>query len=75
MSKAQYLGDGNGNWMPHIMIYASKAAAAHDGAGWGADLRGSPVVYDSRETVLPEPETIFMVPVAHWSDGTAAPQM
>lgn len=75
MSKQQNLGDGNGHWMSHIMIYAAKAAAAHDGAGWGANLPGSPVVYDSRETVLPEPETIFMVPVAFWSDGTPAPRM
>jgi hypothetical protein len=75
MSKAQYLGDGSGHWMSHIMIYASKTAAAHGGSGWGADLPGSPVIYDSRETVLPEPETIFMIPVAVWSDGTQAPHM
>jgi hypothetical protein len=24
---------------------------------------------------VPEPETIFMVPVAQWSDGTPAPPM
>jgi hypothetical protein len=29
------------------------------------------VVLDDRE--VPEPETIFLVPVANWSDGTAAP--
>jgi hypothetical protein len=44
-----------------------------DGASWGANLEGSPVVLDDRE--LPEPETIFMVPVSKWSDGTAAPAM
>jgi hypothetical protein len=40
------------------------------GASWGANLPGSPVLLDDRE--VPEPQTIFMVPVSHWSDGTAA---
>ena len=36
---------------------------------WGADLKGSPI--------LAAPDTlgrltIFLVPVGHWSDGTAA---
>lgn len=75
LSKKQYLGDGSGNWMPHLMIYAPGASSAHDGAGWGANLPGSPVIYDSRETVMPEPETIFMLPVARWSDGSIAPRM
>jgi len=33
---------------------------------WGANLPGSPVVLDDSE--VPEPETIFLVPVALWSD-------
>jgi hypothetical protein len=44
-----------------------------DGANWGANLDGSPVVMDPRE--VPEPETIFFVPVSTWSDGTPAPPM
>jgi len=44
-----------------------------DGANWGANLDGSPVVMDPRE--VPEPETIFLVPVNTWSDGTPAPPM
>jgi hypothetical protein len=40
---------------------------------WGADLEGSPVLFDDGHRDVPEPETIFMVPVSHWSDGTAAP--
>ncbi len=75
LSKGQYLGDGSGDWRPHLMIYASKSSAARDGSGWAANLPGSPVSYDSRETVLPEPEAIFMVPVARWSDGTPAPHV
>jgi hypothetical protein len=48
------------------MFHTPKAT----GASWGANVAGSPVVLDERD---PEPETIFMVPLAHWSNGTAAP--
>jgi hypothetical protein len=67
MSKDGYLGDAQGHWHSHLMFHVPKVAAA----SWGANLPGSPVVLDDRE--VPEPETIFLVPVAHWSDGTAAP--
>ncbi len=73
MSKHGDLGDGVGAWKSHLMFYAPKTDGAKDGASWGADLPGSPVVLDTSHRVVPEPETIFMVPVAHWSDGTAAP--
>ena len=73
MSKGGYLGDGVGPWHSHLMFYAPKADSAGDGASWGADLKGSPVVLDTSNRVVPEPETIFMVPVAHWSDGSVAP--
>jgi hypothetical protein len=66
MSRDGYLGDGTGHWHSHLMFHVPKVAAA----SWGANLAGSPVVVDVRDT--PE-QTIFMVPVAHWSDGTAAP--
>jgi hypothetical protein len=69
MSKNGSLGDAVGHWHSHLMFHVPKAAAA----SWGANLPGSPVVLDDRE--VPEPETIFLVPVAHWSDGTAAPIM
>jgi hypothetical protein len=69
MSKDGYLGDGQGHWHSHLMFHVPKT----DAATWGANLPGSPVVLDTRE--VPEPETIFLVPVAHWSDGTAAPSM
>jgi hypothetical protein len=67
MSKDGYLGDAEGHWHSHLMFHVPKAAAA----SWGANLPDSPVVLDDRE--VPEPETIFLVPVARWSDGTAAP--
>jgi hypothetical protein len=66
MSKDGYLSDADGHWHPHLMFHVPKVA----GASWGANLPGSPVVLDDRE--VPEPQTIFMVPVSRWSDGTAA---
>ena len=68
MAKDQYLGDSGGHWHPHLMFHIPKV----DGATWGADLPGSPVLLDTDHTDIPEPETIFLVPVAKWSDGTPA---
>jgi hypothetical protein len=69
MSREQYLSDAVGHWYPHLMFHIPRT----DGANWGANLDGSPVVMDPRE--VPEPETIFFVPVSTWSDGTPAPPM
>jgi hypothetical protein len=69
MSKESYLNDKAGHWVPHLMFHIPKT----DAASWGANFDDSPVVLDRRE--LPEPETIFMVPVGKWSDGTPAPSM
>jgi hypothetical protein len=66
MSKDGYLGDDVGHWHPHLMFHVPKVA----GSTWGANLPGSPVVLDDRE--VPEPETMFLVPVSRWSDGTTA---
>jgi len=71
MSKSQFLDDAGGRWHPHLMFHIPKTTAAT----WGADVDGSPVLYNSDYQDMPEPETIFMVPVSHWSDGTAAPAM
>ena len=68
MSKNQYLGDGPGHWHSHLMFHLPRMGAA----SWGANLDGSPVVLDTDHTQGPEPETIFMVPVDHWSDGSSA---
>jgi hypothetical protein len=68
MSKAGNLGDAVGHWCPHLMFHVPKT----DEASWGADLEGSPVVYNNENRDVPEPETIFMIPVFHWSDGTPA---
>ena len=66
LSKDGYLSDADSHWHPHLMFHVPKVA----GASWGANLPGSPVVLDDRE--VPEPQTIFMVPVSRWSDGTMA---
>lgn len=68
LSKDGYLGDGVGHWHPHLMFHVPSTEAA----SWGANLDGSPVVLDTDHAQGPEPETIFMVPVSHWSDGTLA---
>jgi hypothetical protein len=64
MSKQQHLNDGAGHWHPHLMFFLPLA----DAAAWGADAKGSPVLSD-KDTL--GRLTIFMVPVDHWSDGTA----
>jgi len=69
MSKNQYLGDSAGHWHSHLMFHLPHTGTA---ASWGANLEGSPVVVDTYHAQGPEPETIFMVPVDHWSDGSAA---
>ena len=67
MSKDGYLGDTQGHWHSHLMFHVPKAEAAT----WGANLPGSPVLLDERK--FPEPQSIFLVPIGHWSDGTEAP--
>jgi hypothetical protein len=69
MSKGGNLGDSVGHWCPHLMFHVPKT----DDMSWGADVAGSPVLFNDQYRDVPEPETIFMVPVFHWSDGTAAP--
>ena len=66
MSKQGYLNDHAGHWQPHLMFFLPPT----DAATWGADLAGSPIfaVKDA-----PGRMTVFLVPVRHWSDGTAAP--
>jgi hypothetical protein len=68
MSKESYLGDEAGHWHPHLMFYGPRS----DGADWGADLPGSPVLLNPQFQTSPEPMTIVMVQVPKWSDGTPA---
>jgi hypothetical protein len=71
MSKDGYLGDAERHWHSHLMFHVPKA----EGASWGANLPGSPVLLDEAHREVPEPETIFLVPVGRWSDGTVAPSL
>jgi len=65
LSKQGYLSDRDGHWHPHLMFFVPLT----DPAAWGAGLPDSPVL-GSRE--IPDRLTIFLIPVAKWSDGTAA---
>jgi hypothetical protein len=69
MSKQGYLSDIGGHWVPHLMFYLPQT----EGAVWGADLPGSPVMLSPQFGGAPEPLTVFMIPVLTWSDGTPAP--
>jgi hypothetical protein len=66
LSKQGYLSDRDGHWRPHLMFFAPLT----DPAAWGANLPGSPVIA-FKDT--PERVTVFLIPVGHWSDGTAGP--
>ena len=67
LSKQGYLSDRGGHWHPHLMFFVPLT----EPASWGAGLPGSPVVVAFTDTQ--ERHTVFLVPVAKWSDGTAAP--
>ena len=69
MSKQGQLGDTNGHWHPHLMFYSARS----DGADWGADVPGSPVLLNPQFQGAPEPLATFIVRVADWSDGTPEP--
>lgn len=71
LSKMGYLGDSAGQWCPHLMFHVPATGEA----SWGANRAGSPVLFNDEYRDVPEPETIFMVAVAYWSDGSAAPHM
>jgi hypothetical protein len=71
MSKQGYLNDDARNWVPHLMFYFPRAAAAT----WGADLPGAPPMLNPQFQDSPEAISVLMVPVTHWSDGAPAPVM
>jgi hypothetical protein len=69
LSKDGNLGDSIGHWHPHLMFYGPKS----DGADWGANLPGSPVLVDPQSRNEPVPFNTYFVTVPFWSDGSAAP--
>ncbi len=66
MSKEAYLSDRDRHWHPHLMFFVPET----DAVTWGANLPGSPILA-AKDTL--DRLTVFLVPVAKWSDGTAAP--
>jgi hypothetical protein len=64
LSRQGYLSDHDGHWHPHLMFFVPQT----DVVTWGANLPGSPILAssDSEDRL-----TVFMIPVAKWSDGTA----
>ena len=66
MSKHGYLNDRHGRWHPHLMFFAPLT----EPAAWGANMAESPLLGFK----VPEDRlTLYLLPVAKWSDGTAAP--
>jgi hypothetical protein len=64
LAKDAYHSDRvHGSWHPHLMFFVPKTSAAD----WGANLPGSQVLGDGDGI---QPYTIFLVPVARWSDGS-----
>jgi hypothetical protein len=63
MSKQGYLGDKAGHWHPHVMFFLAHV----DGADWGANLHGSPILSARGDL---DPYMTFFIPVPKWSDGT-----
>jgi hypothetical protein len=64
MAKQAYLGGSAGHWHPHLMFFAPQTEAVT----WGADLPGSPILTFGYSQ---DRMTVFLLPVAKWSDGTA----
>ena len=65
LSKQGHLNNAGGPWHPHVMFFEPLNETA---AAWGGDSQGSPVI---TATDPSSRVTIFMIPVAKWSDGTA----
>jgi hypothetical protein len=63
MSKDGYLDDQARNWHPHLMFFVPLAMRKT----WGAELPGSPILAGEDAS---DQLTVFMIPVARWSDGT-----
>jgi hypothetical protein len=65
MLSKQTWSDREGRWHPHLMFFFS----GNDPKAWGANLPGSPIFAFND---LHEGLTTFLIPVGHWSDGTAS---
>jgi hypothetical protein len=63
MGNQGYGGDVAPHWPSHLMFFYSDT----DPVIWGANLPGSPIIAVADPT---EHLTQFVIPVAHWADGT-----
>ncbi len=63
LSKDGYLDDQAGHWHPHLMFFVPLT----EGNTWGGNVPGSPIIAAKNPQ---DRLTIFMIPVAKWSDGT-----
>jgi len=77
MSKSAYLTDEGEHNLPHLMFYTR----LENGADWGANVAGSPVMASPYWYFTPEaerrvqglpPVLVFLVALSNWSDGTSA---
>ncbi len=64
LSKDGFLSDHDAHWHPHLMFFVPQT----DASNWGADLPGSPI-FAGKD--VEDRLTVFLVPVAKWSDGTS----
>jgi len=63
MSRGTYFNQGEGHWVSHLMFYMPQT----DLKSWGVGAAKSPVIgYNFPDEHL----TIFLVPIARWSDGS-----
>ncbi len=64
MARDAYLNDAAGGpWHPHLMFFVPRT----NPADWGANLAGTQLIGGAGPV---DPWSLFMVPVAKWSDGT-----
>lgn len=66
MSKQAYFGKLYGHGHPHLMFFVPLT----DGKSWGAGQPGSPILVHAD---APDRLSVYVIPVAKWSDGTTAP--
>ena len=67
LSADTYFGDRDGHWRPHLMFFTPATTSPKS---WGAGLPNSPIL----GIELPwEQQTVFLIPVGKWSNGTLAP--
>lgn len=65
LSRQTFLDHRAGHWLPHLMFFTPQET---DPRLWGAGLPGSPILGIKHPE---EHSTTFLVPLGHWSDGTA----